>query len=64
MNKKTFGILLIVAGLVMAVLSLTADLIGLGADPATIGWKQFTGAGAGLIVLAIGLYFTTRAKKE
>lgn len=53
---KQLGIALVVLGLLVVVVSLAADAIGLGAEPATIGWKQQLGALAGLIVAAVGIW--------
>ena len=45
MNKKTIGIILVIIGALGQIFSLSADFLGIGADPATVGWKQLLGAG-------------------
>ena len=56
MSKRTIGILLIALGVVIAVVSLAADVIGIG-NQLGIGWKQLLGAVIGLIVVLIGVWF-------
>jgi len=56
MNKKIIGYGLIVIGAIMMMISITADIIGLGQDPLNFGWKQILGAGAGLIVINVGIW--------
>jgi hypothetical protein len=58
-NKKTVGIALIVVGAVLLVVSLAADVIGLGAASA-FGYKQIIGAIAGVIVAIIGFIYYFR----
>lgn len=64
MNKKQLGQLLIIGGTAIGLLSLLADVLGLGGDPSVIGWKQLLGAGAGLVVLVIGVWLTIKAKDQ
>jgi len=52
MSKKSLGLVLVGAGIVMLVVSLGADAFGLGSH-ASFGWKQASGAIAGLL---LGLY--------
>lgn len=54
MNKKTIGIVLLVVGLAVLVLSLAADLIGIGRNP-MFGYNQIIGAVVGAIVGVVGL---------
>ncbi len=55
MSKKTRGLVLIAAGVLLALVALAADPLGLGGHPG-IGWKQILGmvAGAGLAVMGVG----------
>jgi NADH:ubiquinone oxidoreductase subunit 6 (subunit J) len=62
MNKKTIGIILVIVGAVGQIFSLSADFLGIGNDPATVGWKQLLGAGVGLIVILVGVYFLSTVK--
>jgi len=64
MNKKTIGIILVIIGVVGQVFSLSADFLGIGNDPATVGWKQLLGAGVGLIVILLGVYFLATFKSK
>jgi predicted phage tail protein len=55
MSKKTIGFLLIILGVVVLVVSLTADVTGLGPGNG-IGWKQILGAVIGVIVALGGVW--------
>ena len=61
MSRKTIN-LVMVGGLVLMVLSLGADLIGIGSYPG-INWAQLTGAAVGLAALIYG-YLKGRVKVE
>lgn len=50
-NQKTIGIVLLVAGAVLLIGSLTADAFG---GVAGFGYKQIVGAVAGVIVAVVG----------
>ena len=52
MSKRTLGLALIVLGAAVLVVSLAADVLGIGSR-AGIGWKQLLGAAAGVIA-AVG----------
>lgn len=47
MSQRTLGLLLLVAGLVLVVLSVLADVIGVGRNPGAFGMYQMLGALAG-----------------
>ena len=49
------GIILIVVGIILLLLSLTADLLGVGTSPGAFGWKQIVGVAAGAIAAVVGL---------
>ena len=55
---------LIVGGLILILLSLSADLIYLGGDINAFGWKQITGTGVGLLLLLIGLWLRIKKTKN
>jgi hypothetical protein len=55
MSKKTIGIIGIVAGIALLILSLAADKIGIG-NGLGIGWKQILGAAIGVIVALAGAW--------
>jgi len=59
MNKKTSGIILLVAGIVVLVVSLAADLIGLGSY-AGFGYGQISGAVVGVIAAIVGYILAYR----
>ena len=54
MSNRTRGLVLIVAGVVLALVALAADPLGLGPHPG-IGWKQILGALAGVAAAVVGL---------
>ena len=60
MNNKTIGIIIIILGVLLAAVSLLADVLGLGGDPNAVGWKQLLGAGVGVLVVIIGAWFLGR----
>ena len=56
-SKKTAGIALLVAGIVILILSLVANSIGVG-NPSVFGRLQIAGTIVGAIVAAVGLFLT------
>ena len=58
-DNKKIGIMLLVVGVVILVLSLVADIIGLGGVPG-FGYKQILGTIVGAIVTIAGLVLTTK----
>lgn len=56
MSKKTISLVLLIIGAVLLVLSLFADLIGIGSYPGMHS-SQIAGIIMGVILLALGLYF-------
>ena len=62
MSKKTISIILIVASILLIIISLTADLIGIGSYPG-INYAQIAGAGVGLVVLIFGVWLLNKANK-
>ena len=59
MNKKNLGIALLVVGIVLLLLSLAADMIGVGAGPG-FGIKQIVGAATGVVAAIIGFVLYSR----
>jgi hypothetical protein len=59
-TKKIAGVILIVAGIVLLLLSLTADLFGIGTSPGAFGWKQIVGVAVGAITAVVGLILALR----
>ena len=58
-GTKTVGIVVLVVGIVVLLLSLVADPIGIGGHPG-IGRNQMLGAAAGAVVTVVGLVLTLR----
>lgn len=54
MSKKTISLIGIVLGVIVALLSLTADWIGIGSHPG-LNWAQLTGIAIGLLMILLGL---------
>jgi hypothetical protein len=55
MEKKTIGIVLLVIGVVILILSLAADPLGIGGGNVVFGPRQIAGTVVGVIVLVVGL---------
>jgi len=62
MTNRTIRLILIFGGALILIVSLTADLIGLGSYPG-LNWAQLTGAAVGLVVLIVGIWFFMRKPK-
>jgi HD-like signal output (HDOD) protein len=58
-GKKTAGIVLLVVGIVVLLLSLLADVIGIGGSPA-FGSRQIVGTIVGAVVTLVGLVLTLK----
>lgn len=56
---KTAGIVLLVIGIVVLLLSLLADVIGIGGSP-VFGYRQIVGVIVGAIVAVVGLVLTLK----
>jgi len=54
MSKKTISSVLIALGAIMVVISLAADVLGIGNVPG-FGWKQMLGTAFGIIVALVGV---------
>ncbi len=55
MSRKTGGLILIFVGLLLAVVSLTADTLGIG-NEVGFGWKQAAGMIIGLAAMLAGTW--------
>lgn len=56
MSRKTIGMILLVAGVIIALAFGFADVIGIGrSDPGIFGWQQLLGLLVGAAVGVIGL---------
>ena len=63
MSNKMAPILVLVIGIGLLGASLLADVIGIGDDPG-FGSQQTTGTIVGVIIAAVGLYLTLKAKSD
>lgn len=54
MNQKTLGVVLLVVGVLLVLVSAAADTLGIGGAPG-FGWKQITGVVAGVVTAALGV---------
>ena len=57
-SKKTFGIALLVVGIIAMAVSLFANQLGIGIT-SVFGYKQSLGAVLGAVVAAVGFFLTT-----
>ena len=62
MTKGTISKVLFIFGIVLQILSLAADVIGIG-EGNMFGWKQFIGVEVGLVAIVIG-YWLREGKVE
>ena len=62
MSTRVVGLGLILGGGLVIAASLLADVIGLGAQPGIIGWKQVLGAIAGLGISVVGIIASARRR--
>lgn len=62
MSTRGWGIVLIALGVIVALIAVFADVLGLGAQPGVIGWKQMLGAGAGVLSIIAGTLMLIRAR--
>ena len=58
-GRKTVGVVLLVAGIVVLLLSLLADPVGIGGSPG-FGRDQMWGTVVGAIVTVVGLVLTLK----
>lgn len=63
MSKKTISLIAIIGGTLFTILSLTADLIGIGSYPG-LNWAQLTGAAIGLVVILAGFWLRRSHGKQ
>ena len=59
MSSKTIGIVMIVVGVVVLIVSVAADSLGLGANP-VFGFKQIVGTIVGVLLLLVGAWMAMR----
>jgi len=61
MNPKNISIIVLIAGLILAALSILADSLGLTTNT-TFGYKQIAGLLVGAILLVAGIILLRRAR--
>ena len=59
MSRKRSGIVMIIVGVALVVVSLAADRLGIG-NGAGVGWKQIAGMVAGVLVVGVGIMWGWR----
>ena len=62
MSTKSIGLVLIILGAVVALISLGADFIGIG-NLQGFGWQQTLGTVVGVIVVLVGVWLASRKQK-
>jgi hypothetical protein len=60
MNKKTIGTVLLVAGVILLLASLTADVIGIGEATSAFGYKQIIGTVVGIVAAGAGFFLRSK----
>ncbi len=63
MPKKAIGFVLVALGVVIAAVSLLADVIGIGSGGG-IGWHQWLGAAVGVILAFAGAWLSVSKAGE
>ena len=64
MSPRTIAIILIAAGVVVALASLLADTLGLGSSAGIFGTRQLIGIIAGIVIAGIGVVLYLRAGRN
>jgi hypothetical protein len=59
MSKKMLGVVFIILGVIVLVVSLAADAVGIG-NATGIGWKQILAAVIGALVALDGIFLVFR----
>lgn len=61
MNMKVIAVILLVVGVALLLLSVLADVVGIGGVPTVFGYKQIAGSAVGAIIAIVGavLYWRT-----
>ncbi len=60
LSNRQFGIVLCIAGGLLVLAAVLADVINIGAMPGVFGWKQIAGTIAGSLVFIFGLLIIFR----
>ena len=62
MSRKNLSLILVIGGFLLAVVSLLADVLGIGNRPG-FGWKQFSGMTVGIIAVLVGIWMLFRKEE-
>lgn len=58
MDLRIQSLALMIVGILVVAISMLADVIGIGANPVVIGWKQYFGAAIGIMLILFGAHLT------
>ena len=62
MSRKNLSLILVIGGFLLAVVSLLADVLGIGNRPG-FGWNQFSGMTFGIIAVLVGIWMLFRKEE-
>lgn len=60
---RTWALAILAVGILVLLISLGADVIGIGGSPGIFGYKQVAGTLAGIILALIGAFLYLRSPK-
>jgi TRAP-type C4-dicarboxylate transport system permease small subunit len=55
-TDKVVSLTLVILGVIAIAVCLFADVLGIGSAPSTIGWKQYSGATIGVMMIFLGAH--------
>ena len=65
MSSRLIGIVAVVIGAIIAIVSLTADFTGLGDDESfDVGAQQAVGIAVGVVILILGIVLVRRSRRN
>jgi hypothetical protein len=53
-KRRTLGVVLLVAGIVILLVSALADVVGLGGSATVFGYRQMLGSALGAVIAVVG----------
>jgi len=63
-NKRLVGLLMLIGGVALLLVSATADMTGLGGNPNIFGYRQVAGVIIGLLAALVGGWLYRQAPPE
>ena len=57
-EKKTAGVVILVVGAILIIMSVLADIIGIGGQVGSFGLRQIGGTILGVVLAAVGAFLT------